>query len=80
MKLLKKNHGYAQLINLIWIRFVFVISIPITYNAVYFVLQDPNLLTIDFKKYLLAEYMLQKATNKDDLIVLAFKVNNTYII
>lgn len=39
-------------------------------------LQDPNLLTIDFKKYLLAEYMLQKATNKDDLIVLAFKVNN----
>lgn len=29
---------------------------------------------IDFKKYLLAEYLLQKATNKDDLIVLAFKL------
>ncbi|XP_025418645.1 lysophosphatidylcholine acyltransferase 2 isoform X5 [Sipha flava] len=37
-------------------------------------LEDENLSTIDFKKYLLAEYILQKATHKDDPIVLAFKL------
>lgn len=39
------------------------------------VFQNEHLTTIDFKKYLLAEYLLQKAGPKDDLVVLAFKVH-----
>lgn len=38
------------------------------------VFQNEHLSTVDFKKYLLAEYLLQKAGPKDDLVVLAFKV------
>ncbi|XP_027850888.1 lysophosphatidylcholine acyltransferase isoform X1 [Aphis gossypii] len=41
-------------------------------------LENEHLSTIDFKKYLLAEYILQKATSKDDLIILAFKLYGEY--
>ncbi|XP_015363650.1 PREDICTED: lysophosphatidylcholine acyltransferase 2-like [Diuraphis noxia] len=41
-------------------------------------LENEHSSTIDFKKYLLAEYILQKATSKDDLIVLAFKLYGEY--
>ncbi|XP_050432556.1 lysophosphatidylcholine acyltransferase isoform X2 [Adelges cooleyi] len=36
--------------------------------------EDENSAMIDFKKYLLAEYILQKAVTKEDLVVLAFKL------
>lgn len=56
---LKQKGGFYSII--IIIRFLFFI-------------QDENSAMIDFKKYLLAEYILQKAVTKEDLVVLAFKV------
>ncbi|XP_050541924.1 lysophosphatidylcholine acyltransferase isoform X2 [Daktulosphaira vitifoliae] len=40
--------------------------------------EDENSMTIDFKKYLLTEYILQKAVTKEDLVILAFKLYNEY--